>query len=95
MTDADVVPSEQLAFVTKLYNRLPPIHLRTWRHLLLHFVRVISQPDNLMTSTSLSIVISPNILRKENGTILDAVAESRVGMILVQFFLEHINEILE
>jgi len=90
-----VADAEKLAYVRKYFHQLPPLNKNTLRYLLNLLVKVTQQPDNLMNAVNVSICVAPNLLWKVNGTMVESTIESRVLPVLLQFFIENFEEIVQ
>merc|ERR1711879_401099 len=89
-----ILDSDKLLFVRKLFKQLPPLNRSTWAYTLRLLNKACAlQAENLMSATNLAIVFAPNVLWKENGTLLDSKLESRVVTLLITFFIENTEDI--
>jgi len=81
--------TERLEEICRIVNSLPPINNLVLRYLIVFLARVASyQAINMMTPQNLSIVFSPNIMRKKDASMIEAMMQSKVANTIVSNMIE-------
>jgi len=81
--------TEQKPKIKELVERLDEINRKTLSHIMCFLHRVSLRSEvNLMNADNLGIVISPNILRRDDATMMEIMVESKAGAELTKRLIE-------
>ena len=75
-----------------LIGQLPDINRRILSYLFKFLKRVSEKSGvNMMSSSNLAIVFSPNIIKKENASMVESMLESRPANEVVKYLVDNAN----
>jgi hypothetical protein len=91
---SELPDSERLAEIGRIISTLPPKNLLVLRFLIVFLARVAEYAKvNMMTPQNLSIVFSPNIMRKKDASMIEAMMQSKVANTIVSNMIEWCSEL--
>eukprot|EP00011_Vannellida_sp_DIVA3-517-6-12_P001288 CAMPEP_0114633438 /NCGR_PEP_ID=MMETSP0168-20121206/15455_1 /TAXON_ID=95228 ORGANISM="Vannella sp., Strain DIVA3 517/6/12" /NCGR_SAMPLE_ID=MMETSP0168 /ASSEMBLY_ACC=CAM_ASM_000044 /LENGTH=533 /DNA_ID=CAMNT_0001845089 /DNA_START=18 /DNA_END=1619 /DNA_ORIENTATION=- len=77
-----------------LVSRLPERNGKVLRHVMLFLQRVAAKESiNFMGTGNIAIVFGPNIMRRENATMIESMLESKSGNSVVKYMLDHVDDL--